>query len=172
MWLQPACETIGFVLGMVGMYFQEWSFSSLFLCVGLGLMPAMSFIDFHFGIIPDGLNALLGLCGFLFLLTRGDDIFFGLVSASILLGVGLFFALIYSKWRGREMLGLGDVKFFAAAGFWLHPHSLPTFLALSGILGILFNLGWRKISNEKEFPFAPALCLALALCVLYRLAGS
>jgi hypothetical protein len=28
------------------------------------------------------------------------------------------------------------------------------------------------MSDEKEFPFAPALCLSLALCVLYRLVGA
>ena len=171
-WQQPACEITGFVLGMVAMYFQDWSWAAMPLCVGIGLLPAIALIDFYFGIIPDGLNLLLGLAGFLFVFLRGDDFYFALSVAAVLLAIGLFFALVYSKWRGREMLGLGDVKFFAAAGMWLHIHTAPWYLAVSGFLGVIFNLVWRRISKEKEFPFAPALCAALAGCIIYQLIGS
>jgi prepilin signal peptidase PulO-like enzyme (type II secretory pathway) len=169
MWQQPACEIAGFILGLIAMYFQDWSWAALPLCIGVGLLPAIALVDFYYGIIPDGLNLLLGICGFLFVLARGEDVFLGMIVASVLLCLGLFFALVYSRLRGKEMLGLGDVKFFAASGFWLHPHTAPTFLALSGLFGLLFTLIWRRVSNEKEFPFAPALCLSLFLCVIYRL---
>lgn len=170
-WQQAACEIAGFLLGALAMYFQEWSWAAFPLCLGMGILPAISLIDFHFGVIPDELNAALGILGVLFTLLAGPDIFLSIISSSMLLGLGLFFALVYSKWRGREMLGLGDVKFFAAAGFWMHPHTTATFLGLSGLIGLLFTLIWRRISNEKEFPFAPALCLSLAACVFYRVAG-
>ncbi|MFA5040639.1 MAG: A24 family peptidase [Bdellovibrionales bacterium] len=170
LWQQPACEIAGFILGAPAMYFQDWSLAALPLCIGIGLMPAIALIDFHFGVIPDELNILLGSCGFLFILTRGSDVFMGMIVSGALLLIGLFFALVYSKWRGREMLGLGDVKFFAAAGIWIHAHTAPTFLALSGAFGLVFTLLWRRISDEKQFPFAPALCLSLAICILYRAA--
>ena len=169
MWQQPACEIAGFILGLLAMYFQDWSWAALPLCIGIGLLPAIALIDFFFGIIPDGLNILLGMFGFLFIWMRGDDIYLAMATSAVLLGMGLFFALVYSKWRGREMLGLGDVKFFAAAGFWLHPHTAPWFLAAAGLIGLLFNLIWRRVSKDKQFPFAPALCLSLAICVLYQL---
>lgn len=169
LWQQPVAEIAGFLLGMIAMYFQDWSWPALPLCIGMGLLPAIALIDFHFRIIPDELNALLGACGLWFIFSRSEDFYMGMISSALLLLLGLFFALVYSKWRGREMLGLGDVKFFAAAGFWLHPHTTATFLALGGAFGILFNLIWSRISDEKEFPFAPALCLSLALCVIYRL---
>ncbi|MDR3424471.1 MAG: A24 family peptidase [Alphaproteobacteria bacterium] len=171
-WQQPVCELVGFALGGLAMYLQDWSWAALPLCLGIGLLPAIALIDFYFGIIPDGLNFLLGVFGFLFVLFRGDDFFFGLVASGALLALGLFFAIVYSKWRGREMLGLGDVKLFAAAGMWLHLHTAPWFLALGGFIGVLFNLIWRRISDDKQFPFAPALCLSLALCVFYQLIGS
>lgn len=170
-WQQPACEVAGFFLGVLAMALHGWSWSAIPLCLGLGILPAIALIDFHFGIIPDELNLLLGVCGLSFVSLQDQDIFLSLISASALLCLGLFFALVYSKWRGKEMLGLGDVKFFAAAGFWLHPHSTAAFLALAGVFGLLFNLIWRRISDEKEFPFAPALGLSLALCVLYRVSG-
>jgi leader peptidase (prepilin peptidase)/N-methyltransferase len=171
LWQQPACEIAGFFLGVAAMYLQDWSWGAVPLCLGLGLLPAIALIDFHFGIIPDGHNILLGLMGFLFVLVNDNDIYIAVMVAAILLGVGLFFALVYSKWRGREMLGLGDVKFFAAAGFWLHPHSTPWFLAVGGIVGVAFNLLWQWSGGGKQFPFAPALCAALAGCVLYQLIG-
>jgi prepilin signal peptidase PulO-like enzyme (type II secretory pathway) len=172
LWQQPAAEIAGLILGMIAMYFQDWSLPALPLCLGVGLLPAMALIDFNFRVIPDELNVALGLSGLLFAVSRGEDVFLGMISLAILLGLGLFFALVYSKWRGKEMLGLGDVKFFAASGFWLHPHSMASFLALSGVLGIVFNLGWRRISNEKEFPFAPALCASLFSVVIYGLIWS
>jgi leader peptidase (prepilin peptidase)/N-methyltransferase len=169
MWQQPACEIAGFLLGIVAMYLQDWSWSALPLCIGIGLLPSIALIDFHFGIIPDEHNIFLGLLGFLFVLLSSNDIYLSIMVSAILLSIGLFFALVYSKWRGREMLGLGDVKFFAAAGFWLHPHSTPWFFALGGFIGIGFNFMWQRAGGGKQFPFAPALCVSLALCVLYQL---
>jgi leader peptidase (prepilin peptidase)/N-methyltransferase len=171
-WQQPAAEIAGFVLGLLAMYLQDWSLASVPLCIGIGMLPAIALIDFHFGIIPDGQNLLLGLFGFLFVWMGDGDVFMSLIVAAILLGVGLFFALFYSKWRGREMLGLGDVKFFAASGFWLHIHSAPWFFAGGGIMGLLFSLWWNRRSDDKQFPFAPALCVALALCILYQATGA
>ena len=169
LWQQPVCELMGFLLGMGARYLQDWSLAAIPLCLGLGLLPAIALIDFHFGIIPDEHNVLLGLFGLLFVLINGNDVYLSLIVASVLLSVGLFFALVYSKWRGYEMLGLGDVKFFAASGFWLHPHSSPWFLALGGFVGILFSLIWRRAGGGKHFPFAPALCVTLAICVLYQI---
>jgi len=171
-WPQAACEIAGFILGMLAMYFQDWSLGAMPLCIGIGILPAIALIDFHFGIIPDELNLLLGIFGFLFVSISGGDIYVAMIIAAILLSIGLFFAIVYSKWRGREMLGLGDVKFFAASGFWLHPHSTPWFLAAGGLIGIIFNLAWRRAGGDKQFPFAPALCASLALCILYQLSGA
>ena len=168
LWQKPVAEALGFILGLLAMYFQDWSLASIPLCIGLGLLPAIALVDFHFGIIPDGHNLLLGLFGILFVVTNGDDIYLSVAVAAALLSIGLFFALVYSKWRGFEMLGLGDVKFFAAAGFWLHPHSSPWFLALGGFIGIFFNFLWRRAGGDKQFPFAPALCASLVVFILYQ----
>jgi leader peptidase (prepilin peptidase)/N-methyltransferase len=172
MWQQPACEIAGFLLGMIAMYLQDWSWAAVPLCIGIGILPALALVDFHFGIIPDEHNFLLGLFGFLFVLINGTEIYLSIVVAALLLCMGLFFALVYSKWRGREMLGLGDVKFFAAAGFWLHPHSTPWFLMMGGFFGVIFNLAWQRMGGDKQFPFAPALCAALVACILYQLTGT
>ncbi|HUY68888.1 MAG TPA: A24 family peptidase, partial [Alphaproteobacteria bacterium] len=146
-----------------------WSASLVPLAIGLGLLPAIALIDIHFGVIPDGLNMLVAVCGFLWLAMGGGNLAFGLVTAGLLLGLGLFLALIYSRWRGREMLGLGDVKFFAAAGLWLQMQTAPWFLAVAGITGVATAYLWKRAGGGKELPFGPALCLALAACIFYRI---
>jgi len=169
LWAQPLAEVLGFALGIFGMYLVDWQPAAAPLCLGLGLMVAIAIVDLQFGIIPDGLNLLLALVGVWWVWKSGGDFDMALMIAGGLLAVGLFCALVYSKWRGREMLGLGDVKFFAAAGLWLPFDTAPWFLALAGIFGILMSLAWRKAGGGKEFPFAPALCLSLIVCVLYPL---
>jgi len=170
LWPQPVTEMAGFALGILGMYLVDWSVPAAPLCLGMGLLMAIAFIDLQFGIIPDELNALLALDGAWWVWKSGGDFSMALMTAGALLAVGLFCALIYSKWRGREMLGLGDVKFFAAAGLWLPFSCAPWFLALAGILGIAISFAWKRAGGGKEFPFAPALCLSLIVCVLYPLA--
>jgi leader peptidase (prepilin peptidase)/N-methyltransferase len=93
----------------------------------------------------------------------------GLIETAGLSRTGLLLAIGYSKWRGREMLGLGDVKFFAAAGLWLPVMLIPYFLFAAGLIGAVMGLLWKKFVGEKEFPFAPALCFALACCIYYQL---
>lgn len=169
LWPQPAAELTGFLLGFVGMWLSGWTLMAAPLCLGLGLLPAIALIDLHFGLIPDELNLLVGLTGFGYVAASDGDIYFALITAGVLLALGLFLALVYSRWRGREMLGLGDVKFFAAAGLWLQPETAPWFLGMAGIFGVIFNLVWQRLGGEKESPFAPSLCLALAICVFVQL---
>jgi prepilin signal peptidase PulO-like enzyme (type II secretory pathway) len=70
----------------------------------------------------------------------------------------------------KDPLGWGDVKFFAAAGFWfgLNPMVFSHFLLLSGSIGVVIALLWRKIHKEPEFPFGPALLAALAAAILWE----
>lgn len=169
LWQQPAVELTGFVFGAAAAVLTGWSDLLIPICLALGLLPAIALIDLSFGLIPDELNIALGLLGVISLIIGEGDVFMGLVGSAGLLGLGLLLAIGYSKWRGREMLGLGDVKFFAAAGVWLPAMLIPWFLLAAGLLGIIVGFVWKKISGEKEFPFAPALSLALAGCIFYQL---
>ena len=169
LWSQPVAEILGLLLGMIGMQIAGWSWMAVPLCVAIGLLVAIALIDFHFGIIPDGLNILIALLGLWWTLASGNDVWLALIVAGGLLVVGLFCALGYSRWRGQEMLGLGDVKFFAAAGLWLQPDVAPWFLSLAGVIGGVSGITWQRLGRGKEFPFGPALCLSLILCVIYQM---
>jgi len=169
LWPQPLVEVVGFALGVVAVAVAGWSTFMIPVCLALGLLPAIALIDLAFGIIPDELNIGLALLGLLALIVGQGDVFLGLVGTAGLLGLGLLLAIGYSKLRGREMLGLGDVKFFAAVGLWIPIMLIPWFLMISGILGVVLGAIWKYFVGEKEFPFAPALCVALAGCLYYQL---
>lgn len=169
LWTQPVIEGLGFLLGMIAVIITGWSALLIPICLGLGLLPAIAMIDLAFGLIPDELNIALAIFGLASLILGYGDLFWGLINAGSLLALGLFLALGYSKMRGKEMLGLGDVKFFAAAGFWIPISLSPWFLASAGIIGIMMGLFWRITIGEKEFPFAPALCLSLGGGIYYQL---
>ena len=169
LWQQPVVEITGLVLGVAAVAVTGWSPLLIPVCLALGLLPAIAMIDLAFGIIPDELNIALGLLGLVGLILGQGDVFLGLVGSAGLLGLGLLLAIGYSKLRGKEMLGLGDVKFFAAAGLWLPLIIIPWFLVIAGFAGIALGLIWRFFTQSKEFPFAPALCLSLAGCLYYQL---
>ncbi|MBU6476268.1 MAG: prepilin peptidase, partial [Alphaproteobacteria bacterium] len=69
----------------------------------------------------------------------------------------------------REALGMGDVKFFAAAGLWLGLNAAAASLLMivSGAAGIVLALLWKKSSGAAEVPFGPSLVIAFiaALCL-------
>ena len=124
------------------------------------LLILISYKDLQEGIIPDlcvGGIALLGL------LQHGIK---NLISVLILgiLSYGLY--KLYPLWRGKEGIGFGDVKVMAAFGLWIAPLQLPLFLSLAGTFGLGLGLVWRIFKWGPEFPFAPALALALGICIV------
>lgn len=169
LWTQPLVELAGFILGIAAILITGWSTVMIPICLGLGVLCGIALIDLAFGLIPDELNFILGALGLTALIIGQGDVFLGLVGTAGLLGLGLLLAIGYSKLRGREMLGLGDVKFFAAAGLWMPLSLIPWFLVISGALGAILGVVWRFFTHSKEFPFAPALCAALAGIIFYQL---
>ena len=80
-------------------------------------------------------------------------------------GALLLLALGYRRLRGREGLGLGDVKLMAALGAWLSFIWIGPLLLLASVAGLLFAgvSRWRgevKPDGPLRVPFGA--CLALA----------
>lgn len=76
-------------------------------------------------------------------------------------------AWLYERLRGREGLGMGDAKLFAAAGAWTTWAGLPSVLLLAGVAGLAFALLTRarggSLNGEDALPLgtfmAPAIWL-------------
>jgi leader peptidase (prepilin peptidase)/N-methyltransferase len=72
------------------------------------------------------------------------------------------FGAFYFRLRGRDGLGLGDAKLFAAGGAWLGWEALPLVLAVAAVAGLAFALAVARRPGA-QIAFGP--CLALGIWV-------
>lgn len=90
-----------------------------------------------------------------------------------LCGSAAFFLIaeIYRRTRGREGLGLGDVKLAGAAGAWLGWQALPSMILLACCAGLVWVgigvLRRGKAVLEERIPFGVALCFGIWIVWLY-----
>ncbi len=137
-------------------------------------------IDLHHKIIPDSLNLSVLLLGAALLVvnafTDGTPLEFILAKGGIALGGAVLYGVAALALRQavmlavkRESMGLGDVKFFAAAGFWLGADldAAALFMTIAGLCGVGLSLIWKKMFKDPEVPFGPALMIAFftVLCL-------
>ena len=67
----------------------------------------------------------------------------------------------------REGLGMGDVKFLPVAGLWIGQSSLPLYFIIAGLTGIITAIIWRVVYKKIEYPFGPALAIAMYVMALF-----
>ena len=140
-------------------------------CYGaLGVLCcAVAWIDLRHGIIPDWLNLAIAVLG-LVRIFIGDGLMAALTAIGVAALVGLLFWLfqrLYFKLRHVEGLGLGDVKFLAAATIWVGLAGVPTLLLIAalaalGVAGGLMLAG-HEMKRQSSMPFGPFLALGLLL---------
>jgi leader peptidase (prepilin peptidase)/N-methyltransferase len=142
------------------------------IAVGLGVVVALIATDLRRQILPTSLNVLLGTFGLVF--HWSTDWAFASASellAGAALGAGLLLGLrqLYLKVRDIEALGLGDVKFMAAAGLWVGAANVPLLLAIAALGTLLTVLALYPFAARGEslrsrpLPFGPGLCVALVI---------
>lgn len=171
-WRYPLIElaTLFLCMGFYGAYGFTPQVFALFALAPV--LVAIVAIDLHCKIIPDSLNlaiAFFGLAAF-FLSGQELPVLWAAIDGALLYGGGaILLRLIFTRLLKREPMGLGDVKFLGAAGIWLgtDAEAAALFMILSGSLGVALALLWRKLKGEAEFPFGPALVLALILMIFY-----
>lgn len=139
-------------------------------------LPA-SVIDLRHRIIPDALT--LALLGFGLGLAGWRDgmtgIGIGLLEAGLAYGLFRGLRALHARASGRIGLGLGDVKFIAAAAAWTGLSGLPVLIlaaSLSALAAIgLMALAGRRFGRETALPFGPFLALGLHAALLLGPAG-
>ncbi|MGM4986111.1 prepilin peptidase [Ensifer adhaerens] len=138
------------------------------LVVLLALCSSVSITDWRRMIIPDKQNLLLAISG---LIVSSLLPFPGMLDASAgLLAGGLISWTIRSlhrEVRKVEGLGLGDVKFIAAAGSWVGGLGLAPMLLFASLTALAYaglSRG-RNISavQNPHLPFGPFLCVGLVV---------
>lgn len=162
--LEACCGVLTAIAGWRYGISAELALLALLICT----LAIISAIDLETGLIPDGANLTIGLLGAIWAVIHHSSGFDVALSFAQTAGVGIALAGGYSKLRGRDMMGWGDVKFMAAAAPWLPPELAAFFLILSGALGVGFGLIWRRLHQEAEFPFGPALAVTLLALISWQ----
>ena len=67
----------------------------------------------------------------------------------------------------KESMGTGDIKLFLVAGFFLTPDNLSMFYFMTGFFGVMIGIYWKENRIGIYFPFGPAICASLYLCMLF-----
>ena len=145
------------------------SFSTLCL-----LSAGLAWIDIRDGIIPDWLNLSVAGLGLAKVVIVG-----GLVAGIEATGegaaIGVIFWLLrrlYFEWRKIQGLGLGDVKFLAAAGIWIGIAGLPMLLLFAALTALaaagVMQLAGRDMTRRTSLPFGPFLALGLLLALVIQ----
>jgi leader peptidase (prepilin peptidase) / N-methyltransferase len=141
---------------------------SIFATILASLSGLVAWIDLRRGIIPNALNGALLVFGFLACVTMGQPSQFDALLGVCLAGA-LFFAVhqLYRHLRGRDGLGLGDVKFLSAAGVWVGASGLPWLVLIASASGLVYALAVRLVSGNIDtrtrLAFGPHLALGLFL---------
>ena len=145
------------------------SFSTLCL-LGAGL----AWIDIRDGIIPDWLNLSVAGLGFAKVVIIGGLVV-GIEATGEGAAIGLIFWLLrrlYFEWRKIQGLGLGDVKFLAAAGIWIGIAALPMLLLFAALTALaaagVMQLAGRDMTRRTSLPFGPFLTIGLLLTLLIQ----
>jgi leader peptidase (prepilin peptidase)/N-methyltransferase len=151
-------------LELLGLSLWAWACLAV-LTVGLGLL---SYIDFKTGYLPDVIVGPLGLIGLAVALIGSPiEVSWQMALLGAAINGGVFYGLrwLVSRLKGREAMGLGDVKLIAVGGLWLGPFALPYIMAVAGILTLLgAGIGgaiMRKAVWKGEMPLGPGLCLGI-----------
>jgi len=79
--------------------------------------------------------------------------------------------IVYRILRGRDGLGMGDIKFIGGAGAWIGWQGLPAILFVASLSALLFaaikSLPNRKFDMQSRLPFGPFLCFSTWLVWLF-----
>lgn len=141
----------------------------LLLCLISFTLILMVITDLEHYLIPDIIQYLLVV--FVIFLRIHDGGTYGalthLKAAFAYVGFGLLMLAFFYIAAKIEAIGIDDIKFFFIAGLLLGMNNFLLFMLINGILGALFGVIWQRLKNDRTFPFAPAICIALYVCMLF-----
>jgi len=145
------------------------------------ILLALAAIDLRTGYLPDSLQIALAGAGVVVLAAGSPvDLSWQMALAGAALNGSVFWSLrwLVTRLKGREAMGLGDVKLVAAGGLWVGPLALPYIMAAGGILtlvgALVVGLVTRKPVWQGEMPLGPGLAagiLASFVAALLKVPG-
>lgn len=134
------------------------------------LCGTIAWTDIRRGIIPDWCNALIAAIGLLSVFLAGRDVLSSLINPILVLAIFVLIRLLYRRLRGHNGLGLGDVKFLAAATIRTGMTGFVMLLLCACVTGLLEialrRLRGEPITSRTALRFGPHLALGF-VAVIY-----
>jgi leader peptidase (prepilin peptidase)/N-methyltransferase len=158
-------------LALVSVASLEWPAAIASIVLGL-LMIAGAEIDARTFLLPNAITLGALGCGVIAAtaLDSFDPLLAGGAAAARAGGTAIGLLIVrwcYARMRGREGLGLGDVKLAAAIGAWLPLEAIPVCFALASIgaliLVLLAQVAGQDVRATTKLAFGAFLCPALWL---------
>ncbi len=170
-WTYPAIELAALAVAV-------WSLAVLpgwlaWAGAGLGwILLTLAVIDARHLLLPDTLTLPLVPAGLLVAWAlepaKLPDHAIGAVAG---FAAVVLIAVAYRRLAGREGIGLGDAKLFAAAGAWVSWAGLPGVLLLAAAGGLAGHVVAARLTGtslkDRELPFGPYVAGAFWLIWLY-----
>ena len=163
-WFYPGVEFATLSIALVAAALDSGWEAWLDCILGWWLLT-LGWIDLRRWLLPDVLTLPLILAGLAAALVFDP----GMLTQRALGAAAGYTALrvvawLYRKARGREGLGEGDAKLFAAAGAWVGVGTLPEVILIAGAAGLLaaacLRLAGIPLRAASALPFGPFLAMA------------
>lgn len=167
----PSIELLTALMSLLVAYFLPFGWPVLYALIFTWILIALSFIDIDTMLLPDQITFPLLWLG---LLVNLSGTFVSLQSA-VLGAVFGYLSLWSIYWSfklvtGKEGMGYGDFKLFAALGAWFGWQALPLIVLLSSFIGVIIGLAIIASSKDKQsrpLPFGPYLASAGWVYLIY-----
>ena len=169
----PAIELATMLASLVVALLFGFTWFGLFALIFTWILIAATFIDYDTTLLPDQLTyplLWLGLIanGFFTGIVSLQDAVIGAIAGYLFLwGTYWAFKLI----TGKEGMGYGDFKLFAALGAWLGWQVLPSITLIAAGLGLIYALSrvlTAKQTSQDPIAFGPFLATAGWVTLIFR----
>ncbi len=168
----PAWTVAALLLGCAASLFAAQGTAGIFGALLFALILSVAIVDWRDLIIPDWMNSAifgLGLAQAAALADGGErwsTVADALARSVAFGGALLLVRSIYGRVRGREGLGLGDVKLAAAGGAWIGWTMLPVVVEIAALSALAIFLVAPRLTGgapkwQERLPFGSFLAPAV-----------
>jgi leader peptidase (prepilin peptidase)/N-methyltransferase len=168
----PMVELVTGLLFAWCVWHWGWTWSGAAWCGFSAVLVALTLIDWDTTLLPDSLTLPLVWAGLIASIlgwtgVRLPDAVWGAVGGYMSLW------LVYWAFKlatGKEGMGFGDFKLFAALGAWFGWQALVPMILMASVIGALVGVGLKLTSGLREggvVPFGPFLAMAGITAMLF-----
>lgn len=167
----PLIETLTMLLSVLVLYRFGLSIQAGYALLYTWILITLAMIDIDTQLLPDSITLSFLWMGLIINTTHS----FVSLENAVLTAAGCymtlwFFIKLFTLISGKDGMGLGDVKLFAALGAWLGWQAMPLVLLIASLVGSLIGIIILKATKQdKDTPlaFGQYLCLAGFIALLY-----